>query len=109
MLLSSIELSLQGGLFRSEGRMRLESEPAMPPVSDISRTWSAGTVLLSILPEARAWDEAYNLRTQHKFSNNTTTNPQENNNENVHSFNSGYRLNGAKPFAVCCDCVGPVK
>ena len=51
----------------------------------------------------RGRDEAYNLRTQQKFSNNPTTNPQDNNNENVHSFNSGYRLNGANPFAVCCD------
>jgi len=31
----------------------------MPPVSDISRTWSAGAVLLSILPEARAWEEEF--------------------------------------------------
>ena len=28
----------------------------MPPVSDISRMWSAGAVLLSILPVARAWE-----------------------------------------------------
>ena len=35
---------------------RERSTPAMPPVSDISRTWSAGAVLLSILPEARAWE-----------------------------------------------------
>lgn len=35
---------------------RERSTPAMPLVSDISRMWSAGAVLLSILPKALAWD-----------------------------------------------------